>query len=126
MLSAPAMHSACNQTLYSGFPKQLDHKCAQKARVQSHFQLGAGNASQLYTNRSYLNTAWRPCEMMVFQDQYPTEGFYSYTHSQPCCFHPLGGYTNPPPPVPPFLLILNQSPKDIAGSGITNCLTHTR
>ena len=34
-------------------------------------------------------------------------------------------YTNPPPPVPSFLLTLNQSPKDIAGSDITNCLTHT-
>ena len=33
-------------------------------------------------------------------------------------------YTNPPPPLPPFWLTLNQSPKDIAGSDITNCLTH--
>jgi len=32
---------------------------------------------------------------------------------------------NPPPLVPPFLLTLNQSPKDIAGSDITNCLMHT-
>jgi len=41
---------------------------------------------------------------------------------QPCCFYPLGVYTNPPPPVPPFLLLaLNQSPKDIARSDITNC-----
>jgi len=32
---------------------------------------------------------------------------------------PLGAYTNPPPPVPPFLLTLNQSPKDIAESDIT-------
>ena len=47
------------------------------------------------------------------------------SHAQPCCFHPLGLYTNPPPPVPPFLLTLNQSPKDNAGSDITNCLTHT-
>jgi len=53
--------------------------------------------------------------------------FYSQTHTQPCCFHPLGVnvYTNPPLPVPPFLLTLNQSPKKIAGSDITNCLTHT-
>ena len=27
-------------------------------------------------------------------------------------------------PVPPFLLTLNQSPKEIVGSDITNCLTH--
>ena len=30
----------------------------------------------------------------------------------------LFGYTNPPPPVPPFLLTQNLSPKDIAGSDI--------
>ena len=66
--------------------------------------------------------------MTIFQDHLyndPTEGFFSQTHTQPCCFHPLGVYTNPPPPVPPFLLTLNQSPKEIAGSDITNCLTHT-
>jgi len=40
-------------------------------------------------------------------------------------FSPLVVYTNPLPPVPPFLLTLNQSPKDIVGSHITNCLTHT-
>jgi len=51
--------------------------------------------------------------------------FFSQTHTQPCCFHPLGVYTNPPPLVPPFLLTLNQSPKGIAGSDITNYLTHT-
>ena len=51
--------------------------------------------------------------------------FYSQTHTQPCCFHPLGVYTNPPPLVPPFLLTLNQSPKEIAGSDIKSCLTHT-
>ena len=32
-------------------------------------------------------------------------------------FHPLGVYTYPPPPVSPFLLILNQFPKEIAGEG---------
>jgi len=36
----------------------------------------------------------------------------------------LDVYTNPPPPVPPFLLTLNQSPKEIAGNDITNYLTH--
>ena len=37
-----------------------------------------------------------------------------------------GSFTaNPPPPVPPFLLPLNQYPKEIAESDITNCLTHT-
>ena len=53
--------------------------------------------------------------------------FYSQTPTQPSCFHPLGVYiyTNPPPPVPPFLLTLNQPPKEIAGNDITNCLTHT-
>jgi len=28
--------------------------------------------------------------------------------------------TRPPPPVPPFLLVQNPSPKDIAGSDITS------
>ena len=81
-------------------------------------------------NKSHLNTAWRPCEvrwlfsrticaMNLLRD------FYSQTHTQSCCFHHLGIYTNPPPPVPPFLLTLNQSLKEIAGSDITNCLTHT-
>jgi len=56
--------------------------------------------------------------------QWPYWGiFFSQTHTQLCCFHPLGVCTNPPPPVPPFLLTLNQSPKEIAGSDITNCLT---
>ena len=69
--------------------------------------------------------------MTVFQDHLcndPTEGFLqSKTHTQPYWFHPLGIYTNPPPPVLPFesLLPLNQDPKEIAGSDITNCLTHT-
>jgi len=40
-------------------------------------------------------------------------------------FHLLGIYTNPPTLVPPFLLTLKNSPKDIAGSDITNyCLMH--
>ena len=43
--------------------------------------------------------------------------FCSQTHIQPC-FHPLGVHTNPPPPVPSFLLTLNQSSKEIAGSSI--------
>ena len=56
------------------------------------------------------------CAMTLLRD------FYSQTHTQPC---PLGVYTNPPPPVPLFLLPLNQYPKEIAESDITNCLTHT-
>ena len=63
--------------------------------------------------------------MTVFQEHQcndPTEEFYSQTHM---LFQPLGVYTSPPPPVPPFLLTLNQSPKEIAGSDITNSLTHT-
>jgi len=51
--------------------------------------------------------------------------FYSQTQTQPCYFHRLGVYTNPLPPVPPFLLTLNQSSKDVAGSDITIGLTHT-
>jgi len=40
--------------------------------------------------------------------------------AKPKCNHmPLGAYTNSPPLVSPFLLTLNQSPKDIAGSDIT-------
>ena len=63
--------------------------------------------------------------MTVFQDHLYNDLIEGFFHTQPCCFHPLGVYTNPPPPVPPFLLTLNQSPKEIAGSDITNCLTHT-
>jgi len=37
----------------------------------------------------------------------------------------LYGCIYQPPPVPPFLLTLTQSLKDIAGSDITNYLTHT-
>ena len=64
--------------------------------------------------------------MTVFQDHLyndPTEGFFQ-PNPHTAMFSPLGVYTNPPPPVPPFLLILNQSPKEIAGNDITNCLTH--
>ena len=32
--------------------------------------------------------------------------------------------SHPPPPVPPFLLAQNLSPKDIAGSDIASCMTH--
>ena len=66
--------------------------------------------------------------MTVFHDHLyndPTEGFFQPNPHTAMLFHPLGVYTNPPSPVPPFLLTLNQSPKEIAGSGITNCLTHT-
>jgi len=51
--------------------------------------------------------------------------FTAKSRQQPCCFRPLGIYTNPPLPVLLFLITLNQSPKDIAGSDITNCLAHT-
>jgi len=54
-----------------------------------------------------------------------TEGFSQPNPHTAMLFHPLGVYTNPPSPVPPFLHIMNQSPKDIAGSDITNCLTLT-
>jgi len=80
-------------------------------------------------NKSHLNTVWWPSEvrwwticamtLLIMRD------FYSQTYTQPCCFHPLGVHTNPPSPVPPFLLTLNQSPKEIAGNDITNCLTYT-
>ena len=54
----------------------------------------------------------------------PRERAWVQGYTQPCCFHPLDVYTNPPPlPHPAFVLTLNQSPKDIAGSDITICLT---
>jgi len=59
--------------------------------------------------------------MTVFQDYLcndPTEGFYSQTRKQPCYFHPLDVYTDLAPSFPPFLLTLNQTPKEIAGSDI--------
>ena len=40
-------------------------------------------------------------------------------------FSPFECIYQPTTPVPPFLLPLNQYPKEIAGSDITNCLTHT-
>jgi len=40
-------------------------------------------------------------------------------------FSPFGYIYQPTSPVPPFLLPLNQYPKEIAGSDITSCLTHT-
>jgi len=49
----------------------------------------------------------------------PTPSEHSQAHTRPCCFHPL--CTNPPPPVPPFLLTRDQSPEDIAKSDFTNC-----
>jgi len=64
--------------------------------------------------------------MTDFQDHLhnnPIEGFSQPNPHTAMLFHPLGVYTSPPPPVPPFLLILSQSPKDIAGSDTTNCLT---
>ena len=68
-------------------------------------------------------------EMTVFQDHLyndPAEGFFSAKPTHSHVVFTLWVYnTNPPPPVPPFLLTLNQSPKEIAGSDITNCLTHT-
>ena len=67
--------------------------------------------------------------MTVFQDHLcndPTEGFLQPNPHTAMLFHPLGVYTNPLPPVSPFLLTLNQSsPKEIAGSDITNCLVHS-
>jgi len=53
-----------------------------------------------------------------------TEGFLHPNLDTAMLFHPLRIYTNQSATVPPFLLTLNQSPKEI-GSDITNCLTHT-
>ena len=50
----------------------------------------------------------------------PWERAWVRGYTQPCCF-PLWMYT--PTHLPCFVLTLNQSPKDIAGSDITICLT---
>ena len=45
-------------------------------------------------------------EMTTFQDNLcndPTEGFLQPNPHPTMLFYPLGVYTNPPPPVPPFL-----------------------
>ena len=69
--------------------------------------------------------------MTVFQDHLcndPTEGFFTAKPTHSCAVFTLWVYIpNPPPPVLPFesLLPLNHYPKEIAGSDITNCLTHT-
>jgi len=114
-------YPACNQTLYSGFAAP-GCKCDCTLSFWTHlWSSRLGNvANQLYANKSYLNIAWRPCEMTFFRTKTMYWGILQ--HTQSFCIHPLGVYTNPPPPVP---LTLNQSPKDIAGSGITNCLTYT-
>ena len=48
----------------------------------------------------------------------PTKSLLKISPDAAMLFSPFG-YTHPPPPVPPFLLTQNLSPKDIAGSDIT-------
>ena len=82
-------------------------------------------------NKSHLNTAcvealWG--EMTAFQDHLcndPTEGIFQPNPHTALLLSPFGCIYQPTSPVPPFLLPLNQSPKEVAGSDITNCLTHT-
>jgi len=47
----------------------------------------------------------------------PTNGFSEPNPDTAMLFAPFG-YIHPPPPVPPFLLTQNISPKDIAGRDI--------
>ena len=49
----------------------------------------------------------------------PTKGRLQLSLEAVMLFAPFGR-THPPPPVPPFLLAQNLSPKDIAGSDITS------
>ena len=89
-----------------------------------------GNASQLYANRSYLNIAWRPCVVRwLFSRTICTMTLLRDFTTKPPTHSPavslFGCIYQPTSPCPTFLLTLNQSPKDNAGSDITNCLTHT-
>jgi len=47
----------------------------------------------------------------------PTKSLLKTSPDAAMLFAPFG-CTHPPPPVPPFLLMRNLSPKDIAGSDI--------
>ena len=47
----------------------------------------------------------------------PTKSLLKMSSDTAMLFAPFG-CTHPPPPVPPFLLTQNLSPKDIAGSDI--------
>ena len=47
----------------------------------------------------------------------PTKSLLKLSPDMAMLFAPFR-YTHPPPPVPPFLLMQNLSPKDIAGSDI--------
>ena len=58
----------------------------------------------------------------LYNDNDPTEGFFSAKTTHSNVVFALWVYI---PTHLPFLLTLNQSPKEIAGSDITNCLTHT-
>ena len=49
----------------------------------------------------------------------PTKGFLQLSPEAVMLFAPFG-WTHPPPPVQPFLLVQNLSPKDIAGNDITS------
>ena len=58
-------------------------------------------------NLTWTLHAWRPCEVKwLFSRTICTmtllRDFFSQTHTQPCCFNPLGVYTNPPPLSHPF------------------------
>ena len=66
--------------------------------------------------------------MTVFQDYLgndPTEGLLQPNPLTAMLFSPFGCIYQPISPSPTLLLTLNQSPKEVAGSDITNCLTHT-
>ena len=126
MLSAHAIHIQLVTKLYTyGFSCCRLH--VQLHCHSEHICVQVGQAMLASLNKSHFNTAWRPCEVRwlffrTISAMNLRRDFYSQI---PMLFSPFGCTTNPPPPAPPFLLTLNQSPKEIAGSDITNCLTNT-
>jgi len=79
VLSAFTVHSALHVTKpyrYGFSAPGCTHDCT--LLFWAHLWSSClGSASQLYANKLYLNAAWRPCEMTVFQDLDPIGGFYS-------------------------------------------------
>jgi len=122
-LSTPGIHSACNQTLYMWF--SWSRQCNCTLSFWAHLWSSClGNASQLYANTSYLNTAWRPCEARWQFSRTTLLRDFTAKPTHSTAVFALWVYIFQPAS-PCLTLSAHTEPNDIAGSGITNCLTHT-
>ena len=114
-----------------GFPAP-GYKCDWTLSFWAHLWSGClGNASQLYANKSHLNTAWRPCEVRwlfsrtVCAMTLLMDFTAKPTHSHAVFTLWVYTYTNPPPLSHPFCSHWTNLPSTMLKVTSLIVLTHT-